>query len=231
MMSPETLKSIPYAAYNGREVMVAYANQAMKQDDKLMVMRGNNKAFTHLTTMHELIPGHHLQTFVAARHNQHRLVFGTPFYIEGWALYCEFRFWDLGWARTPEERIGMLFWRMNRAARTIVSLKYHLGEMKPEEMVEFMMKRVGHEKFGATSEVRRIVRAQPLYQVGYLMGGRQFLALREEAMDRKKWSEQAFNDAVLQANAMPIELLRALLLDLPLTRDTKAVWLFDATKR
>ena len=73
--------------------------------------------------------------------------------------------------------------------------------------------------------------AQPLYQVGYLMGGRQFLALREEAMDRKKWSEQAFNDAVLQANAMPIELLRALLLDLPLTRDTKAAWLFDAAKR
>lgn len=230
MMSPETLKSIPYAAYNGREVMVAYANQTMKQDDKLMVMRGNNKAFTHLTTMHELIPGHHLQNFVAARHNQHRQIFGTPFYIEGWALYCEFRFWDLGWARTPEERIGMLFWRMNRAARTIVSLKYHLGEMKPEEMVEFMMKRVGHEKFGATSEVRRIVRAQPLYQVGYLMGGRQLLALRQEAMAKNKWTEQQFNDAVLQANVMPIELLRALLLDQPLTRDAKPAWLFDAAK-
>lgn len=231
MMSPETLQSIPYAAYNGREVMVAYANQSMKQEDKLMVMRGNNRAFTRLTTMHELIPGHHLQLYHAARHNTHRQVFGTPFYIEGWALYCEFRFWDLGWARTPEERIGMLFWRMNRAARTIVSLKYHLGEMKPEEMVAFMIKRVGHEKFGATSEVRRIIRAQPLYQVGYLIGGLQLLALREELLAKGGMTEQQFNDAVLQANTMPVELLRALLQGLPLQRDYKASWKFPEARR
>ena len=65
MMSPETLKTIPYAAYNGRQMMVAYANGEMKQEDKLMVMRGNNRHFTHLVIPHELIPGHHLQMFYA----------------------------------------------------------------------------------------------------------------------------------------------------------------------
>ncbi len=63
MISPETLKTIPYAAYNGRQMMVAYANGELKQDDKLMVMRGNNRHFTRLVIPHELIPGHHLQQY------------------------------------------------------------------------------------------------------------------------------------------------------------------------
>ena len=226
MMSPETLKSIPYAAYNGQQMMVAYANQSMKQEDKVMVMRGNNRATTRLYTPHELIPGHHLQLFTAARENTHRRIFGTPFYIEGWAQYCELRLWDLGWARTPQEKIGMLFWRMNRAARIIVSLKYHLGQMKPDEMVEFMVNRVGHEKFGATSEVRRFMGAQPLYQAGYLLGGLQLLALHDDLVGSGKMTEQQFNDAVLAENSMPIELLRAALLKLPLTREAQPTWKF-----
>ena len=226
MMSPETMKTIPYAAYGGQNMMVAYAKDEMKQEDKLMVMRGNNRAFTHLTTAHELIPGHHLQNFQAARHNQHRRMFSTPFYVEGWALYCELRLWDLGWARTPQEKIGMLFWHMNRAARIIVSLKYHLGRMKPAEMVDFLVNRVGHEKLGATSEVRRYISAQPLYQAGYLLGGLQLKALHDELVRAGKMSEQQFNDAVLMENTMPIEMLRADMLKLPLARDTQSSWKF-----
>lgn len=226
MMSPETLKNIPYAAYSGQHMMVAYANQSMKQEDKLMVMRGNNRAFTHLTVPHELIPGHHLQLFVGARSHPYRRVFGTPFYIEGWALYCELRLWDLGWARTPEERMGMLFWRMHRAERIIVTLKFHLGQLTPDEMVAFLVDRGGHEKFGATSEVRRFLGAPPLYQAGYLLGGLQLLALHDEMVGHGKLTEQQFNDAVLAENTMPIELLRAALEKLPLARDAQPAWKF-----
>ena len=67
MISPETLQEIPYAAYNGREMMVAYANADLKQADKLMVMEGNNRHFTRLVIPHELIPGHHLQQYYEAR--------------------------------------------------------------------------------------------------------------------------------------------------------------------
>jgi uncharacterized protein (DUF885 family) len=229
MLSPESLKTIPYAAYGGQRVLVAYANQSMEQDDKVMVMRGNNRAFTRLTTMHELIPGHHLQFFQAERYNTHRGIFSTPFYVEGWPLYCELQFWNRGWARTPQERIGMLFWRMNRAARIIVSLQFHLGRMQPEAMVEFMLHRVGHEKFGATSEVRRFVRASPLYQAGYLLGGLQLLALHDELVGPGKMSDQQFHDAVLAANTLPIELLRTELRNLPLTRDMRPRWRFADT--
>ncbi len=228
MMSPEAMKTSPYVAYSGQQILVAFANAEMKQEDKLMAMRGNNRAFTHLTVMHELIPGHHLQSFQGARHKEYRARFGTPFYVEGWALYCELRFWDLGWARTPQDRIGMLFWRMTRAARIIVTLNYHLGRMKPDEMVDFFVNRVGHERFGATSEVRRFIGEDvaPLYQAGYLLGGKQLLALHDEMVGDGKLAERQFNDAVLATAPIPIELLRAELRQLPLTRDTQPAWSF-----
>ena len=224
MISPETLKTIPYAAYNGRQMMVAYANGEMKQDDKLMVMRGNNRHFTRLVIPHELIPGHHLQGYYASRGPERP--FSTPFYVEGWALYWELRLWDLGWAQTPEDRIGMLFWRMTRSARVILTLKYHLGRMTPEEMVAFLIDRVGHEKLGARGEVRRFIQAEPLYQVGYLIGGRQILALHDEMVGPGKLSERQFHDAVLKQGCMPIELLRAALRGIPLPKDAKPSWRF-----
>src|SRR5512145_2684988 len=138
-------------------MLVAYAKDEMSQEDKQMVMQGNNRHFTRIVTAHELIPGHHLQALSSARHRPYRSAFSTPFYVEGWPLYWEMRLWDLDYGQTPEDRIGMLFWRMHRSARIIVSLKFHLGRIKPEEMVKFLVERVGHEKFGATSEVRRFI--------------------------------------------------------------------------
>jgi uncharacterized protein (DUF885 family) len=226
MMSPEQLTRIPYAAYAGQRMMVAYAQQGMNQEDKLMVMRGNNRHFMRLVTPHELIPGHHLQGFYDSRYNTHRQVFATPFYVEGWALYWELRLYDLGWAKTPEDRIGMLFWRMTRAARIIVSLNYHLGRMTPAEMVAFLTARVGHERFGATAEVRRFIQAAPLYQVGYLIGGLQLVALHKELVGGGKMSEEQFHDAVLKEGPIPIEPLRNDLLGLPLRADMKPGWRF-----
>ena len=231
MMSPETLKTIPYAAYSGQNMMVAYAREDMKHDDKLMTMRGNNRHFMRAVVPHELIPGHHLQRFESARYNPHRALFGTPFYIEGWALYWERRFWDLGWARTPEDRLGMLFWRMNRAARIEVSLKFHLGRMTPAEMVDFLVRRVGHERMGATSEVRRFIGDgfSPLYQASYMLGALQLEALRTSLVGKGAMTESQFNDAVLAENAIPEELIRAELLNLPLTREYRSTRKFTET--
>lgn len=231
MMSPEQLKTIPYAAYGGQNMMVAYAQQSMTEADKLMVMRGNNRHFMRLVTPHELIPGHHLQAFYAARHRTHREVFSTPFYVEGWAFSWELRLWDLDWAKTPEDRIGMLFWRMTRAARIIVSLNYHLGRMKPEEMIAFLVQRVGHEKLGATSEVRRFIQASPLYQTGYMIGGLQLEALRLELTGSGKLTEQQFHDAVLEEGPIPIAIVRADLNGMPLRRDARPAWRFTEPKK
>ena len=117
--------------------------------------RGNNRCFTRIVVPHELIPGHHLQRFFADRERPYRRRFSTPFYVEGWALYWEMKLWDMDWARSPQDRIGMLFWRMHRCARIIFSLSFHLGTMTPQQCIDFLVDRVGHERDNATAEVRR----------------------------------------------------------------------------
>ena len=136
--------------------------------------------------------------------------------------------WDKGYAQTPEDRIGMLFWRMHRCARIIVSLKFHLGQMKPREMVDFLVQRVGHEKLGATSEVRRFIGSgySPQYQCGYLLGGMQLRALHDEMVGAGRMNDLQFNDSVLGYGPIPIELIRDGMLNTPLTRDTRASWRF-----
>jgi len=233
MLSPDEQKNIPYAAYNSMHIMAAYARESMKHTDKLMSMRGNNKHFTRIVTAHELIPGHHLQAFFAQRHRGYRDVFWTSFFVEGWALYWEMALWDKGFARSPEDKVGMLFWRMHRAARIIVTLKFHLGQTTPEQMVAFLVERVGHESLGATSEVRRFISGEysPLYQCGYMIGGLQLRALAKEIVGGGKMREKEFNDAVLRCGPISVEMIRATLLNIPLARDTVPTWKFDLNIR
>lgn len=230
MLSPQAQRTLPFAVYSGQAIGVAYANASMSHEDKLMSMRGNNRRFTRIVVPHELIPGHHLQSFMAERERPYRRRFSTPFYVEGWALYWEMKLWDMGWAQSPQDRVGMLFWRMHRCARIVVSLKFHLGQMKPQEMIDFLVDRVGHERMGATSEVRRFIGGDysPLYQCGYMVGGKQLRTLWQQQVKQGGMSEKAFNDAVLHAGPIPIELLRAQMTNQPLTRETEATWRFDA---
>jgi uncharacterized protein (DUF885 family) len=229
MLSPDEQRTLPFAAYGGQVMLVAYPTEAMKQDDKLMSMRGNNTHFTRIVTPHELIPGHHLQGFMSAREHEYRRMFGTPFFVEGWAVYWEMTLWELNYARTPEDKIGMLFWRMHRAARIIVSLKFHLGQMTPQEMVDFLVDRVGHERHGATGEVRRFIGGGygPLYQCGYMIGALQLRALRKELVDTGKMTDRQFHDTILTYGPIPVELVRVGMLGLPLTRDYEPRWRFD----
>jgi uncharacterized protein (DUF885 family) len=194
-----------------------------------MSMRGNNVHFARATVFHELIPGHHLQGFMSERYNPHRRPFATAFWTEGWAFYWEMVFWDLNFPRSPEDRVGMLFWRMHRAARIIFSLGFHLGTMTPQQCADFLVERVGHERANATAEVRRSFRGNypPLYQIAYMIGGLQFRALRRELVDSGRMTERDFHDAGLRNGRVPVEMIRALITKQPLARDSATQWKFE----
>jgi uncharacterized protein (DUF885 family) len=227
MMSPERQKVSPFFL-GGETILVSFPTDAMSEEDKLMSMRGNNVHFSRATVHHELIPGHHLQGFMTARYQSHRRAFGTPFWTEGWALYWEMLLWDLGFPKTPEDRIGMLFWRSHRAARIIFSLRFHLGEMTPDQAIDLLVNRVGHERANATAEVRRSFNGSypPLYQIAYMMGGLQFRALHRELVASGRMSNRAFHDAVLQSGSMPVEMVRAVLTNAAPSRDFRPAWRF-----
>jgi hypothetical protein len=229
MMSAEAQKTNPFFL-GGEVIQVASPTDGQSELEKVMALRANNRHFSRATVHHELIPGHHLQGFAAQRNNSgYRSVFSTPFYTEGWALWWELHLWDLNFQVTPENRMGMLFWRMHRAARIIFSLKFHLGEWTPEQCIDFLVDRVGHERASATGEVRRSFNGNysPLYQAGYLLGGMQLRALHGELVGQGRMTERAFHDAVLATGQMPIELVRALLRpDIPLRLDQPSHWRF-----
>jgi hypothetical protein len=227
MMSPAQQKVSPFFL-GGEIIRVAYPTDEMEHDDKLMSMRGNNPHFSKATVHHELIPGHHLQGFMTQRYNSHRGTFSTPFWGEGWALYWEMLLWDLEFPSSPEDRVGMLFWRMHRAARIIFSLSFHLERMSPQEAIDFLVDRVGHERANAEAEVRRSFNGtySPLYQAAYMLGGLQIRSLHEQLVGSGEMTDREFHDRILTGGRMPIEMVRARLLDQPPARDFQASWRF-----
>jgi uncharacterized protein (DUF885 family) len=231
MMSPQRQLVNPF--FTGGEIIsVSYPTDAMPHDAKLQSMRGNNIPFARATVHHELIPGHHLQGFMASRERPYRGLFATPFWGEGWALYWEMLLYDRGFAKTPEDRVGFLVWRTHRCARILFSLGFHLGEMSPQECIDLLVARVGFDRKNAEAEVRRSFGTAygPLYQAAYMIGGLQFRALHRELVESGKMTDRAFHDAILRENSMPVELVRALLTDQPLTRDFRSTWRFYLTE-
>ncbi len=227
MLSAERQRFAPF--FLGGEVLqVAYPTNTMSEEDKLMSMRGNNKHFSRAVVFHELIPGHHLQGFMNDRYNSHRQFFATPFSIEGWALYWEMILWDKNFPTSPENRVGMLFWRMHRCARIIFSLNYHMNKWTPQQCIDFLVDKVGHERANASAEVRRSFTGGygPLYQIAYMIGAKQYYALRGELVTSGKMKEKEFHDAILKNGPISVEIVRALLANQTLSRDFKTSWKF-----
>ena len=229
MMTPERQLVNPFFT-GGDEISISYPTNTMEEDDRLMSMRGNNPHFSMATVHHELIAGHNLQSYVESRYRTYRN-FESGFWSEGWSLYWELLLWDLKFPKTPEDRIGFLFWHMHRCARIIFSLNYHLGKWTPQECIDFLVDRVGHERANAAGEVRRsfVGHYSPLYQLAYLTGGRQFYALKRELVDSGKMTYKQYHDAVMHLNAMPVEMVRAILTKQPLEKDFTTKWRFYDT--
>jgi hypothetical protein len=235
MMTPERQLVNPF--FTGGEVLsISYPTNTMGYEEKMMSMRGNTPAFSRATVHHELIAGHWLQGYMSARNKTYRrelLNTNTPFWGEGSALYWELLLWDMKFPRTPEERIGMLFWRMHRCARIMFSLNFHLGKWTTQQSVDFLVDRVGFERANAEGEVRRSFNGSypPLYQLAYMIGGMQLYSLKKELVDAKKMTLKQYNDAIYSEGSMPIELLRVILTNQPITKDFKTNWRFYDIKK
>ena len=172
MMSPERQKVNPFFL-GGEVILVSYPTDTMTDEDKLMSMRGNNIHFSRATVFHELIPGHHLQGFMEERYNPHRGAFATPFWSR--AGRCTGRCCSGTWAsrRRPRTASACSSGACTAARGSSSRSSFHLGKMTPQQCIDFLVDRVGHERANATAEVRRSFNGDysPLYQVAYMMGG------------------------------------------------------------
>ena len=212
----------------GAVIQVASPAGSMTLQERLESMRGNNIYFARATVFHELIPGHHMQGYMTQRYRTYRSLFSTPFWTEGMAFYWEMLMWDMGFTRTPEQRIGALVWRMHRCARIIFSLSFHLRKMTPVESVRFLVERVGFEHANAEAEVRRSFNGSypPIYQCAYMLGALQFYALHKELVVSGRMTNRAFHDAMYREGNMPVEMVRLALNGEKITRDYRTSWKF-----
>ncbi len=130
------------------------------------------------TAVHEAYPGHHLQLSFARRHpSLIRKIVDQSIFSEGWALYCEELMAELGYY-TDEERLLQLEWTLVRAARVVIDVGLHTGDMTFEQAVSMLTDQVHLERPLAVSEVKRYTMT-PTQPLSYLVGRQKLFELRE----------------------------------------------------
>jgi hypothetical protein len=159
---------------------------------------------------HEAYPGHHLQLVTAqGLSSEVRRHLWTPVMVEGWALYCEQLLGEVGYYRTPEQRLFQLVNLLWRAIRVVLDVGLHTRGMTPREAVDYMVEHLPIERRNAEAEVRRYC-AWPTYQLCYAVGRRELLRLRDDFRDAAGagYEPRRFHDAVLGYGGLPVSLAR-----------------------
>jgi len=211
---------IPYAAYlmpgplekqqEGIFLVTPVDPESPKaeQEEKL---KGHNYAKLPVTALHEAYPGHHLQlTYANMIGSLPRKLgaFISTLFIEGWAFYCEELMEQLGYIDKPLQRLGRLADQLWRAARIVLDVSLHTGEMGVEEAVNFLVNKAGLERSNALAEVRRYT-LTPTQPMSYLMGKLEILKLIDEYRGRHpNISLRELHDAILSCGSLPPCLMR-----------------------
>jgi uncharacterized protein (DUF885 family) len=158
---------------------VPYAPDGAPADEVQKRLASNSFGSIPSTSVHEAYPGHHWH-LAWAKHQSSPLrnVLGTPYFVEGWALYAERLMREQGFFTEPMQVLYHLEATIFRAARIVVDTSLHLGEMSFEEAVRFMMRNVAMPEPTARAEVGRYC-WWPTQASSYLTGCLEILAMRD----------------------------------------------------
>ena len=163
-------------------------------------------------TVHEGVPGHHLQLSLSNEAQGLpliRKVVGFSGYAEGWALYAEQLAVEMGIYKTdPRGHIGMLHDALFRAVRLVVDSGMHHKKWSREKAVKYMAETMGDEESGSITEIERYV-VWPGQACSYMIGKITWLRARERAKKAlgAKFDIRKFHDAGLLAGSTPLTVL------------------------
>jgi uncharacterized protein (DUF885 family) len=162
---------------------------------------------------HEGIPGHHLQISIAQelddiptfRKYQHYTA-----YQEGWGLYSERLGKDVGLYQDPYSDYGRLEGDIWRAIRLVVDTGVHSKHWTREQMVAYFHDHSNIDDTSIQAEVDRYI-AWPSQALAYEVGQLKILELRARAKTAlgEKFDLKGFHDQVLDAGALPLDVLSA----------------------
>jgi uncharacterized protein (DUF885 family) len=162
---------------------------------------------------HEGIPGHTWQGAYVAEHRDDVPLIGSLMgfnaYTEGWALYSEQLVDELGFYKDdPFGQIGMYQALRFRASRLVTDTGLHAKKWSRTQAIDYLTSSTGRSRAACTSEVDRYC-ASPGQACGYKVGHSEIVRLREKAKAAlgAGFDVRDFNDAVLQAGAVPLTVL------------------------
>jgi uncharacterized protein (DUF885 family) len=162
-------------------------------------------------SLHESVPGHHLQISLAQELEdvpEFRKNVGYSAFVEGWALYSESLGEELGRYQDPYSKFGQLSFEMWRAVRLVVDTGMHSMGWTREQAIQFFKDNTGKTDQDITVEVDRYI-VWPGQALAYKLGQLKIRGLRTEAEKRlgAKFDVRPFHDAVLENGAVPLNVL------------------------
>ena len=161
--------------------------------------------------LHEGAPGHHFQISLA-NENEALPAFmrfgGNTAYVEGWGLYAETLWDELGMETDPYQRFGGLNADQYRAIRLVVDTGIHAKGWTREQAIRYMLDNSGVSETQATTEVERYI-AMPGQALAYKIGQLKILELRAraEAALGSRFDLREFHAQVLMTGALPLAVL------------------------
>ena len=162
-------------------------------------------------TLHEAMPGHHLQMARAAELAQMPMFRRSAYFVaygEGWGLYAELLGHDMGLYDDPYDHFGQLVYEMWRAVRLVVDTGMHAKGWSRERAIAYFQEHAAKTDQDIVNEVDRYI-GTPGQALAYKIGQLQISALRTRAAAAlgPRFDLRDFNDAVLATGSVPLAAL------------------------